>query len=131
MAKNQVFKYVDTLSVPVKEGTKSGDPVVLSAALGLVGVAETDRGRDETDPITADTAYNGGNVNGYASVTLKGAYAFEVTGAVAPLDPVYITGAGTLTATATSNVRFGYALTTKAAGAGLVTVVIDGAPASA
>lgn len=130
MAKNQVFKYVDTLSVPVPEGTQSGDPVVLNAAIGLVGVAETDAGPAEGAPVTGDTKYAGGNVNGYASVGLKGAYRLEVAGALAPLDPVYIAGNGTLTATAGSNVRFGWSLTTKGSGAGDATVVIDGAPAA-
>src|SRR5690606_28534931 len=104
MAKNQVFKYVDTLSVPVPEGTKSGDPVVLDAATGWVGVAETDRGEDGDltgpDTVSSISVYNGGNLNGYASVTFKGAYRLDVTGAVDPLDPVYITSAGALTATA-------------------------------
>lgn len=131
MAKNQVFKYVDTLSLPVPEGTKSGDPVVLNADTGLVGVAETDRGPAEGTPVTADTRYAGGNVNGYASVSLKGAYRLEVTGALAVLDPVYITSSGTLTATAGSNVRFGYSLSTKGSGTGPADVLIDGAPAAA
>lgn len=131
MAKNQVFKYVDTLSVPVPEGTESGDPVILNADIGLVGVAETDRGPAEGSAVTADTKYAGGNVNGYASVGLKGAYRLSVTGALEPLQPVYITGAGSLTATAGTNVRFGYSLTTKGSGEGDATVVIDGAPAAA
>lgn len=130
MAKNQVFKYVDTLSVPVPEGTVSGDPVVLNAGIGLVGVAETDAGPAEGTPVTGDTRYSGGNVNGYASVSLKGAYRLEVTGALNPLDPVYINGSGDLTATAGANVRFGYSLTTKGSGAGDATVVIDGGPAA-
>lgn len=135
MAKNQVFKYVDTLTVPVPEGTKSGDPVVLNAAAGWVGVAETDRGEAGTptgpNTVSSVSAYNGGNLNGYASVTFEGAYRLNVTGAVDPLDPVYITSTGTLTATAGTNVRFGFALTTKGSGTGPVTVLIDGAPAAA
>lgn len=134
MAKNQVFKFVDVLSVPVPEGTKSGDPVVLDADAGLVGVAETDRGEAGTatgpNLVSSISTYNGGNLNGYASVSFKGAYALEVTGDLAPLDAVYINSSGALTATAGTNVRFGWSLTTKGAGAGLATVVIDGAPAA-
>lgn len=134
MAKNQVFKFVDVLSLPVPEGTESGDPVVLNAAAGWVGVAETDRGEEGTptgpNTVSSISAYNGGNLNGYASVALKGAYRLDVTGAVDPLDPVYITSSGTLTATAGTNVRFGFALTTKGSGTGPVTVLIDGAPAA-
>lgn len=130
MAKNQVFKFVDVLSLPVPEGTVSGDPVILDADSGLVGVAETDRGGDVGTEITATTPYQGGNVNGYASVGLKGAYRLDVTGALEPLDAVYITTAGALTATAGTNVRFGYSLTTKGSGSGPATVVIDGAPAA-
>src|SRR5690625_7807875 len=100
MAKNQVFKYVDTLSVPVPEGTQSGDPVVLNADIGLVGVAETDRGPAEGAEVTADTKYADGNVNGYASVGLKGAYSLPDPGALEPLQPAHSAGAGSLTARA-------------------------------
>lgn len=132
MAKNQVFKFVDVLSLPVPEGVKSGEPVILHAATGLVGVAETDRSENEGWQVDAwDQPYAGGNEKGYASVSLKGAYRLDVTGAVEPLTPVYIAGNRSLTATAGSNVRFGYALTTKGSGAGPVTVLIDGAPAAA
>ena len=132
MAKNQVFKYVDTLSLPVPEGTKSGEPVVINAAIGLVGVAETNRGtRNDTGADSWNEDWNGGNGEGYATVGLKGAYRIPVTGAVAVGDPVYVTGSRTLTATAGTNVRFGWAYEAKGTGTGEITVVIDGAPAAA
>lgn len=130
MAANQVFKFVDTLSLPVPEGTKSGDAVILNADEGWVGVAETDAGPAAGTPVTGDTEYAGGNINSYASVTLKGAYRLNVTGALNPADPVYITSAGALTATKGTNVRFGFSLTTKGAGEGPATVLIAGAPAA-
>lgn len=133
MAKNQVFKFVDVLSLPVPEGVKSGEPVILDADTGWVGVAETDRSEDDGSAISDWDSYTyaGGNYEGYASVALKGAYTLDVTGAVTPTTPVYITESRTLTATAGTNVRFGYALTTKGSGTGPVTVLIDGAPAAA
>ena len=57
-----------------------------------------------------------GNAAGYASVWLKGAHEFTVAFAIATVGlPVYITSAGALSATATDNSLYGYALTTKAA----------------
>lgn len=134
MAKNQVFKFVDVLSLPVPEGTKSGEPVVINAGIGLVGVAETDRGTwdyTSTPASGPNDPFNGGNGEGYASVSLKGAYRLPVTGALAVGDPVYITASRTLTATAGTNVRFGWSLDAKGTGTGETTVVIDGAPAAA
>lgn len=132
MAKNQVFKYVDTLSLPVPEGVVSGEPVIINAAIGLVGVAETNRGtRSDTGADSYNEDWNGGNGEGYATVSLKGAYRLPVTGALTVSQPVYITAARALTATATGNVRFGWAYEAKGTGVGEVTVVIDGAPATA
>lgn len=122
MAKNQVFKYVDTLSLPVPEGTKSGDPVQVGV---LVGVAETDRAiRSDTGADAWDETYGGGNGEGFASVGLKGAYSLKVTGALEIGQAVYFNAAGdALTATAGGR-RFGVALTTKGAGEGTATVLI-------
>lgn len=132
MAKNQVFKYVDTLSLPVPEGTLSGEPVVINAAAGLVGVAETDRATASGWAVANyDDPYAGGNGEGYASVSLKGAYSIPVTGALTVGQPVYIAADRTLTATAGTNVRFGWAYNAKGSGTAPVVVVIDGAPAAA
>lgn len=131
MALNQVYKFVDVLSVPVPEGTESGDPVVLNAEIGLVGVAETVRGGDSDWSVSSyDDPYAGGNWNGHASVSLQGAYRVTVVGELEKLAPVYFAEDGTLTAEA-GGVRFGWALTPKGAGEGEAVVVIDGAPAAA
>lgn len=134
MAKNQVFKFVDILSLPVAEGVKSGDPVVINADTGLVGVAETNR--NEADSLWGvdawDQDYAGGNGLGHASVSLKGAYRLEVTGVTAVGTPVYAEAAADgdvaeLSVTAdVDSVLFGHALTTKGAAAGPVTVRIKG-----
>lgn len=130
MAKNQVFEYVDILSLPVPEGTKSGDVVVVGE---FIGVAETDRSvRSDTGADAWDETYGGGNAEGHASVRVRGgAYRLDVTGAVNIGDPVYLNAAGdALSATGTGR-RFGIAITTKGAGTGPVTVVLDPGPAAA
>lgn len=111
MAKNEVFRHADHLTLPVVSGTKSGDPVLVGS---LPGVAITDRDTDGT-----------------ATVWRKGAFTFSVTGAIAAVgQPVYIAAAATgtrqtgLTATAGTDVLFGYALATKAAGAADIPVAI-------
>ena len=109
MALNEKFRDADHLSLPVAAGVKSGDPVRIG---GLNGVAQTAIGE-------------GGNAAGYASVCLKGAHEFTVAFAIATVGlPVYITSAGALSATATDNSLYGYALTTKAAASGPLTVRI-------
>src|SRR5690554_5723793 len=88
MATNELFKEADYLSLPVPEGTLSGDPVLVGE---LVGVAQTSEGDNSytSTPIRramGDPAWNtvpastGGNEAGYASVALKGAFAFEIEG---------------------------------------------------
>ena len=114
--RNEKFRDADYLSLPVPAGKKSGDPVRIGA---LNGVCATDRST------TANPA--GGNVDGNASVWLKGGYTFEgIAFAVANIgDPVYILADGSgLTGTATGNSLYGHALTTKAAAAGPLTVRI-------
>lgn len=128
MAKNQVFKFVDVLSLPVPEGTVSGDVVVVG---DLVGVAETDRSeRSDTGADAWDESYGGGNAAGHASVSLHGAYRLDVTGAVNIGDPVYFNAAGDGLDAAGTGTRFGVALTTKGAGTGPVTVLIAPGPAA-
>lgn len=124
MARNEVFKDANYLSLPVPVGTLSGDPVRVG---GINAVALTD------EP-TAWHAEHGewdqhpsGNKDGYASCTLVGAYRIPV--ATATLldvgDPVYITPTNGLTTTDNTgaNPVFGYALTPKGSTAGQPVVV--------
>lgn len=109
MARNEVFRDADALSLPVPPGTPSGAPVKVG---GLFGVTQTPEGE-------------GGNPEGFATVWLKGAHRFTVTGAVAAKgEAIYITDAGTLTTTATGNTRFGFSYSTKGAGDGELVVII-------
>lgn len=129
MAQNEVFRDADHLSLPVPAGKKAGDPVRIG---GLNGVCETDRANLGVATLNADgtlnPAYNygGGNPDGQASVWLKGAHVFTVAFAVANVgDPVYILADGSaLTGTASGNNLYGYALTTKSAPSGPLTVRI-------
>lgn len=96
----------DKVSLPVPADTPSGAPVLVGS---LVGVTATAEGK-------------GGNPEGYASVWLGGAYRLAVatTTAVAVGAPVYITSGNSVTATATGNTLFGYALQAKGTTAGEV-----------
>lgn len=112
MARNEVYRDADHLSLPVPADTPAGAPVIVG---GLVGVTETAEG-------------SGGNPDGYASVWLKGAHHIDVAGAIAAVGtPVYIntTGTPSLTATATGNTLFGHALETKATGTAPITVRVS------
>lgn len=75
--KNEYMRPATELSLPVVEGTVSGDPVRVGA---VNGVAATDRGA-------------GGNVETHASVVTDArSYEYEVAGAIeGPFDLVYIT----------------------------------------
>lgn len=111
MAKNEVYKYGDWLSLPVPAATASGDPRLVGH---LAGVAQTDEG-------------DGGNAAGFASMALTGVFDLSVTGAIADVGlAVYITSAHALTTTATGNHLFGHALATKAAGAAVIPVRLIG-----
>jgi predicted RecA/RadA family phage recombinase len=106
MARNEVYRDADRLSLPVPPGVKSGEPVLVGP---LPGVAATDRD----------------DVTGEATVWLDGAWDLDVTGAVAGYGlPVYITSARALTTTATGNKLFGHSLGTKGAGTGSLTVAV-------
>ena len=111
MARNEQYLYADHLSLPVPEGTKSGDAVLAGGV--LPGYAKTNRGE-------------GGNAPDHATVWTKGAAVVPVAGAItAELQKVYIPPAGGgLTATATGNTLWGYALATKGAGVGVIPVKI-------
>ncbi|WP_158548178.1 DUF2190 family protein [Desertihabitans brevis] len=122
MAKNIIFDQADQLSLPVRAGTKSGDPVRVG---GLNGVALTDRASASATPDPVRGPAVNLNPDGHASVKLNGAAEFTVDFAVANVgDPVYITADGALSGAATDNSLFGHALTTKTAPSGPLTVRI-------
>lgn len=127
MAKNEVYKEANYLSLPVPVGTLSGAPVRVG---GLNGVAQVD---EPTAIINAQLtpAYGespSSNRPGYASVALKGAFRLPVatTTALAIGDPVYIVKASnTLTTTDNTgaNPLFGHALSVKGTTAGQSVIV--------
>lgn len=111
---NMIFKSDTYISLPVANGVKSGDPVVVG---DLVGVAITDEGGGV------------GNTEGFASVALEGGARLNVpAGATYAIgDTVYITSGGALSKTASGNKRFGkvtHEAKTDATGAGSVIVKI-------
>lgn len=110
MARNEVLRDADHLSLPVADGTKAGVPVKVG---GLVGVTQTTEG-------------DGGNPDGFATVWTKGAHRLPVGsgGALTIGAPVYITSAGALSPTASGNDLFGYALEAKPSGAATIVVRI-------
>ena len=122
MALNEIYRDADHLSLPVPATTKAGAPVRVG---GLNGVCQTDRNEGAApDPIRGPAV----NLNpvGNATVWLKGAHEFTVSFAVPNIgDPIYITAANALSATASGNSLYGHALTAKAAAtAGPLTVRI-------
>jgi predicted RecA/RadA family phage recombinase len=126
MARNEVYKDADYLSLPVPVGTLSGGPVRVG---GLNGVAQVD---EPTAYLAAQTTpeYNeapSSNKAGFASVALKGAWRLPVgtTTALNIGDPVYITPANALTTTDNSgaNALFGHALSAKPTVAGASVIV--------
>lgn len=126
MAKNEVFKIGDGLSLPVATGTRSGTPLRIGI---LNAVAQTDEG-SVTNPNyvfagIAQPTGGIGNAPGFTSVKRSGAWMVNVTGAVVNVgDPVYIKVDGTLTTTATGAFLWGAALRTKSAPADNVLVEI-------
>lgn len=112
MAKNNVFPWTRSRSLPVVDGTVSGSPVIVGA---LIGVALTDKG-------------GGGNAATDATVALDGAWDVPVTTATTLTvgAPVYIIAAtGVLTPVLTGNVVFGYALEAKGAAAATIRVELS------
>lgn len=108
MALNEIFKIGKSISLPVSAGTKSGDPVRVGV---LNGVAIVDEG-------------SGFNADGYTSVDLFGGHLFEIedAGTADVGDAVYITSAGALTLTASTNKLYG-AITHKHRGDEVVVLV--------
>lgn len=127
MARNQVYKEADFLSLPVATGKLSGDPVRIG---GLNGVLLTNEGSVD-NPNVATFPYNeapSSNGAGFASVALKGAFRIPVstTNTLAIGAPVYIiTASNTLTTTDNSgaNPLFGHALSAKGATANQPVIV--------
>ena len=123
MARNQVYKEADFLSLPVTTGKLSGDPVRVGRLNGvlLTNEASVDKGSNDYDQPASS------NGDGYASVALKGAFRIPVatTTALNIGDPVYITPAGALTTTDNSgaNALFGHALSAKGTTAGQPVIV--------
>lgn len=108
MATNEVHPYADDISLPVPDGTLAGAPVLVGS---IVGVTQTKEG-------------TGGNPDNYATVRTRGSHRITVTGAIASIGlPVYIT-AGNAVNTTNTNTLFGYALETKGASAGVITVKV-------
>ena len=88
MARNEVFKNADYLSLPVDVGTLSGDAVRIG---DLNGVAQTDEPTAWHAEHGAWDQHPSGNKDGYASIALVGAYRIPVagTGTLAVGDPVF------------------------------------------
>lgn len=124
MARNEVFKDANYLSLPVPEGTLSGDAVRIG---DLNGVAQTDEPTAWHEAHGTWDQHPSGNKDGYASIALVGAFRLKVAGTVAldVGDPVYITPAGAVTSTDNTgaNALFGHALTPKSTTANQPVVV--------
>lgn len=103
MALNRAFANARKNSYPVASGVVSGDPVVIGDS--LPGVALTDRNDD----------------TGEASIDTAGAYWLEVEGAPDAGDVLYY-HAGTINATSSGGVRYGYAMQTVASGTATIPV---------
>ena len=125
MARNEVYKNADYLSLPVPTGKLSGEPVKIG---GLNAVLHTNEGSVDDGNIAA-YPYNkapSSNEVGYASVALKGAFRIPVstTTVLAIGDPVYIVpGTFVLTPVSAGNTLFGYALSAKGATANQPVIV--------
>jgi hypothetical protein len=86
MATNEVYKYSDWIPLPIDPSTLQvlpNDPVKVN---GLVGVAQAVGGHTTTYTIGSSTVTETDTISasleeGYMSVALVGAFAFEVTGA--------------------------------------------------
>ena len=128
MAKNNVYGFTKSQSLPVPAGTKSGDAVKSGA---YVGVALTDR-----QAAAAANVPNTSNPVGNASVALDGTWTLPCADAVAAVGTaLYVVGNGpTVTTTASGNTLLGYSADvikggaatggTKAAGAGTINITI-------
>jgi predicted RecA/RadA family phage recombinase len=136
MARNEVFKDANYLSLPVPVGTLSGAPVRVGQLNGVAQTAEPTAYLAGTASAGAEAWLVPGNYNeapsgnkvGFASVALVGAFNIPVatTTALAIGDPVYIvTASNTLTTTSNTgaNPVFGVALSVKGTTAGQNVIV--------
>lgn len=117
MALNKVFAETQSKNREraVPAGTQPGTPLLINARPAVALTARGDATKVTTLPGgTTVTAGNGGvgNLADSASVAFDGTWVFEgVTGVTTSTGQdvaVYITSAGALTTTATSNTLFGY-----------------------
>jgi predicted RecA/RadA family phage recombinase len=111
MAKNEVFKDAEGLSLPVATGVKSGTALRIGI---LNAVAQTDEGSvTNPDYVFAGIAQPTGGIGneaGYATVKTTGAWIVTVTGSTTVGSAVYIKADGTLTTASTGNFLWGVAL---------------------
>lgn len=124
MARNEVYKDANYLSLPVATGKLSGQPVRIG---GLNAVLQTNEGSVDK-PAGAYNEAPSSNKAGYASVALIGAWRLPVstTTTLAIGAPVYIiTATGVLTTTDNTgaNPLFGHALSAKGAVDGQLVIV--------
>lgn len=125
MATNEIFEPVGTLSLPVPNGTVSGQPLVLFGRIPCVAL--TDDG-------------GGGNPDNYATVALNPAWVFDISvkgendigsAAVAVGDAVYRDTDAEFNVDAANGTLFGIALETVSSGAtSTIRVLLAGAGAS-
>lgn len=107
MAKNQRMPHSLHIALTAPAGgVVSGKPYKIG---NFVGVAQTTKPAGEK-----------------FALWLDGSYELEVAGALTEGQPVYITAAGALTATATGNSAFGVAVLAKGSGTGPVEVAPHG-----
>lgn len=111
MATNEVFSPTGTLSLPVPNGTASGDPLVLFGRIPCVAL--TDEGE-------------GGNADNYATVALNPAWVFDISvkgendlgdAGIAVGDAVYRDSDGEFNVDAVNGTLFGIALEVVTSGA--------------
>jgi len=118
MARNEVYKDANYLSLPVPTGRLSGQAVRIGGvAVGLNGVLQTNEGSVDKPAGNYNEAPSS-NKAGFASVALIGAWRLPVntTATLAIGDPVYIIpGTNVLTPSSAGNSLFGHALSAKGA----------------
>lgn len=115
MAKNLIYRYTGekTRERVVPAGTLSGAPLLLNTRPAVAITSRGDATQSQTigDVTVSRPAGGVGNLPNSATVAFDGTWEFAVTGATTSTGQdvaVYITGAGALTLTATSNTLFGY-----------------------
>lgn len=109
MANNEIYAVADSLVFPVASTVKSGDLVQVGQ---VIGVAERD-------------AKVGENGSYYTTLKRSGVFELSTLVAVTVGANMYVTSAGVVTTTATSNKFIGHALKAKTTTvAGLVPVIL-------